>query len=246
MPSADQKTESPPGKAFIPALLDDAGLTPTEFRVYFAILRRGDCFESVPKIANRCRMHRDTVWAALKSLEARGAITKSPKPGHTTLFTALPVSFWAQPNGNEGPAETKGYPSKPGGTQPLTSATTQPEIRGSHPAETEGYKGNPIEGNPIKSFPAKEQRAQSAHTQGASALIIPGCDRWDGIPLPLSDVIAYGATLNIPEQKCREWFEHLKIFRTNNWKAGLRGKHKRDQEREIEEKFSKQGPGRGW
>jgi len=75
--------------------------------------------------------------------------------------------------------------------------------------------------------------------------IIPGNERPDGLPLPLSEIIEYGASWGIPEQKCREWFEHLKLFRTNNWKAGLRRKHRRDWEREIEEGFSK-SPGRGW
>lgn len=187
MPSADQKTESP-GKAFIPASLDDAGLKPTEFRVYCAILRRGECFESVPKIAQRCHMHRDTVWAALKSLEARGAVVKTSRPGHTTLLTALPVNLWTQASGNEGPAETKGYPSKPGDTQPLNSATTQPEIRGSHPAETKGYKGNPIEGSLIKFLPAKE-----AHIEKPK----------------LEEVLAEAKSIGLAEWKARDWFDEM-------------------------------------
>jgi hypothetical protein len=209
-----EQNHSPIGIAFIPSALDDAGLTPNEFRIYCAILRRGDCFESVPKIAIRCQMHRDTAWACIKKLEARGAIIRTARLGTTTLLTATSLNVWA-PSGNGGSAENKGYPSKPGDTQPLNAATTQPEIRAIHPAETEGYKGNPIEGSPIKDTERDT---------------IPASERPDRVALHLSEIVAYGADYGIPEETCRQWLEHIKAHKTAQWKRGLRGAYSRAQQ----------------
>ena len=199
MPSADQKVESW-GVAFIPAALDDSGLTPNEFRVYCAILRRGNCFESVPNLARRIRLHRDTVWAVLKSLETRGAIVRTNQRGRTSIFSALAVSLWTQPSGNEGPAENKGYPSKPGDTQPLNSADTQPEIRVIHPAETEGYKGSPIEGSPIKYLPAK-----GAHIEKPK----------------LEEVLTEASRIGLPEWRALEWFNETGNPPATAWREAL-------------------------
>jgi biotin operon repressor len=199
MPSADQKSESPV-TAFIPSWLDDSDLTPNEFRVLCAIFRRGNCFESVPKLARRIRMHRDTVWTVLKSLEARGAIVRTDRAGRTTLFSAMPVSFWAQPSGNGGPAENSGYPSKQGDTQPLNSASTKPEIRGSHPAEYEGYKGNPVEVSPVKSIPAK----------GAQAEV-----------LKFSEVYDEASRIGLPLWRAAEWLNEIGDKPIEAWRERL-------------------------
>jgi hypothetical protein len=73
---------------------------------------------------------------------------------------------------------------------------------------------NPIEGSPTKVIPAKE--------------------RPDGFELTLSEMIAYGAGIGIPEKKCREWFRHVSLHRSKNWKQGLRNSYTRDCRRLIE------------
>lgn len=52
-------------EAFIPSVLDEAGLSPAEFRVFCRIKRRGECTEGVPKMAVGCKLHPDTIWEAL-------------------------------------------------------------------------------------------------------------------------------------------------------------------------------------
>jgi len=187
MPSADQKTESW-GLAFIPKALDDSDLTPNEFRVYCAILRRGNCFESLPNLARRIRLHPDTVRAVLKSLTARGAIVRTDRSGQTNLFSALPVSLWLPPLGNEGVSETKGYPSKPDTTHPLNSDTPHPKTRDTHPSETEGYKGSPIEGSPSMYIPSK-----GAHIEKPK----------------LEEVLAEAKSIGLAEWKAKDWFEEM-------------------------------------
>lgn len=73
----------------------------------------------------------------------------------------------------------------------------------------------------------KHKQKQSGERERAGALIIPASERPDGIALPLSEVIAYGASYEIPEEICSEWFEHIRRQKTVNWKSSLRGAYSR-------------------
>ncbi len=131
---------------FIPAALDDAGLSLAEFRVFAHVLRRGECFESVPKIAEHCRINRDTAWAALYSMTEKGMLLRIARPGNTTIFKAAPVSCWKTlPSGKEGVAEKRGCPSDSDGRQRKRGGATQRK-RG-------GTKVYPLKDTPSKEAP---------------------------------------------------------------------------------------------
>lgn len=70
---------------FIPAWLDDAGLSQAEFRLYGHLCRRADnktgvAWPQADSIARVCGMARNTVWKALRSLEVKGFIRRAGKP----------------------------------------------------------------------------------------------------------------------------------------------------------------------
>lgn len=71
-------------KPFIPAWLDEAGLSHAEFRLYCHLCRRSDksgiAWPSADSISSDCRMARNTVWKVIKSLEAKGMILREGKP----------------------------------------------------------------------------------------------------------------------------------------------------------------------
>lgn len=75
-------------KPFIPSWLDDAGLTPAQFRVYCHIARRGACWESLPSFARCCKMDREGVQKAIRELESKGWISKR-RTGRTMLLKTL-------------------------------------------------------------------------------------------------------------------------------------------------------------
>lgn len=112
--------------SFIHSSLDDAGLSLSEFRLYCHLLRRGECFSSANTIAEVCRMHVDTVWPALRSLERRGLIVREARRGRTSLIR---VSANPNPLEKEGPPPDYGLPS-----------------RGESPVAPTGKKGSGVTG----------------------------------------------------------------------------------------------------
>ena len=80
---------------FIPAWLDDFGLTPIQFRVYCHICRRDPCFASLDAIAKTCKIYRRTAQRAIKDLLALKLVEKQFRFGSTSvirpsdLFTKL-------------------------------------------------------------------------------------------------------------------------------------------------------------
>lgn len=79
-----------PPRFIVPAFLDDAGLTPAQFRVLARIARRagkdGTCFESLDSMAAGCKLRRATIQNALKDLEAGDWIIKESPPGKTCVY----------------------------------------------------------------------------------------------------------------------------------------------------------------
>ncbi|MGY8644304.1 MAG: helix-turn-helix domain-containing protein [Verrucomicrobiales bacterium] len=82
------KTENTP--IFVRSEIDDAGLSPSEFRVYARIARRGDCYERVGSIAKGCLLHPDTVRKAVKKLKSLRLISIRPRPGFSNKMRILP------------------------------------------------------------------------------------------------------------------------------------------------------------
>ena len=123
---------------FIPAEIDDLGLTPQEFRVMGHVARRagkdGVCFEAIANMAKKCLLHPDTVRATLKSLVRRGVIFGKNRTGDTTLYAFTPF-------------ETKGGVSP---TPPKPMEATSPKGMVPYPSEMKGAKGIPIKGSPLK------------------------------------------------------------------------------------------------
>jgi DNA-binding MarR family transcriptional regulator len=81
----------------IPALLDDAGLRPSEFRLLCHVSRRGPkgCFDSLRTMAEICRMDKETVANALADLVNRNMLYKKTGPGRKVRYTIVhPPSMW--------------------------------------------------------------------------------------------------------------------------------------------------------
>lgn len=79
-PVNERKTHQP----FIPAWLDDAGLSLSAFRVACHLWRRrnrqtGQCNPSARAIARACCLNRDTVWDALSEIEGAGLFRRSKR-----------------------------------------------------------------------------------------------------------------------------------------------------------------------
>lgn len=124
---------------FIHSSLDDAGLTPQEFRLFAHLSRRagsGEAWASAASMASACRMHQDTVWASLNELERRNMVIRQARPGKTTLIRLTKPSDW-----NLNPPGFEGHPSKAptgnGGTPPTPPNRVAP-------TGLEGHEGNPL------------------------------------------------------------------------------------------------------
>ena len=121
---------------FIPATLDDFGFTPAQFRIVCRVARRGNCYESIPKMAAGCRLEIKTVKTALRTLTNSGVFEKQSRQGQTSILKLAPFAQWQQPS--------------PKGTPGAKRPDTQPKWHPTHPTQKAPHKGNPIEGSPIK------------------------------------------------------------------------------------------------
>lgn len=102
---------------FIHSMVDDAGLTAAEFRVYCHLSRRasgGEAFPSVPSIQNHCGMSHRTVRAALRVLLGRGMIRRRDRMGTSCIFTITKPSNWIKGGGAK-MHRVGGCQSAPGG-----------------------------------------------------------------------------------------------------------------------------------
>jgi hypothetical protein len=76
--------------AFVPAWLDDLGLTPLQFRLYCHISRRGQCWEAAGNIAKACCVNRNSVWPALNFLVGAGLVQQERREGQTSILSIIP------------------------------------------------------------------------------------------------------------------------------------------------------------
>jgi hypothetical protein len=130
---------------FIHSRLDDHGLSAAEFRVFCHISRRagnGEAYSSIKEMSAVCRLHPQTVRAALRFLTAHRMLSQEIHPGHTSRYRLASPSDWKPIRRQSTPSEanshlliSQGSPMKAGDT---------------HPCETNRDKGYPYEGNPMK------------------------------------------------------------------------------------------------
>lgn len=134
---------------FIPAWLDEAGLTPVQSRVLIHLWRRADrktgrCWPGADSIAEKCKIHRDSVWPALKELERRGLLRRQRRTGTSNEFFLFPPG---DATGNGGPTGTEGPTQSLETDGPRSLEWDGPrsqESDGRGMQETEGRKGIPI------------------------------------------------------------------------------------------------------
>ena len=131
---------------FIPAWLDEAGLTPAQFRVLCHVARRGECFDALPTFARCCRMERETVQRALKHLAALGKVTKEERKWDTNIYRLAD-------SGKDGLLP-----------QRQRRANPHPKRRATIVAAKTGYKGSPYEGSPSKGQPRFQTRVIDPRT----------------------------------------------------------------------------------
>jgi hypothetical protein len=138
------------GDTFIHSALDEAGLSPAEFRVFCHVSRRagenGRCYAAIESFADVCRLSLPTVRKALRSLSAQGFISQTRRDGQTTIYKPTPLADW------------KPY---------AKVAPLQKEDRGSvvlHPTPAKAVEATPVkrrplsispEGDPSKAIPIK-------------------------------------------------------------------------------------------
>ena len=204
---------------FIPAKLDDADLTPHQFRVFCRISRRGDCTESVGRMASAMGMHEDTVRKALKALSEASMISRTKRPGTTTLHEEKPPSQWQlsslsrnDPSDKDGGvrAENEGgdknHPCENEGGDPC-------ENEGGDPCENEGgaSKGYPLEGNPLEgSYSVVEIEISTAPSWWGSRVSL-------GLQLPISRRLED----KIPDEHPARSERHLRYRKAAEWSLRL-------------------------
>jgi len=71
---------------FIPAWLDDAGLSVLAFRIYCRILRRGELWESKTRLEKEFGVRNRTLAAAFIELLAGGLITEEQQTGKPSIY----------------------------------------------------------------------------------------------------------------------------------------------------------------
>lgn len=135
-------------KPFIPAWLDNAGLTPSQFRVMCHISRRGLCWDSLDTMESVCKMRRRTIQIALKELLAMKRIHSASRVGQSSIYSLEPITKQALGSNGTHPKRgtTGGYETGTGG---------QDERGTTHLLRNRHYKGNPSEGYPNKGKPNK-------------------------------------------------------------------------------------------
>jgi DNA-binding MarR family transcriptional regulator len=202
-----QTTTARDCRPFIPASLDDFGLTPPQFRVLCHLHRRagsnGDCYPAAHSIAKTCKIHRDTVWKCIKELESAKLIKRSKGRRNSNryhILASIPVG------GKQGPTQANELAESEG--QELA------ESKGRELAESKGRKGYPHKGNQrrvsipggISSDPLSEKKPRQrnaildalASIDGSDPLQVPA-KAWGGIAAALADIKTVCPELTIIE-----------------------------------------------
>ena len=128
---------------FIPIPMDDAGLTPAQFRIVCRVSRRGSCFESIEHMGKGCRLAVNTVKKVLPFLVSCNVLSKEKRTGQTSIYRVKSPSQWRiEPRPKDTPAQKTTGDVK----QPIPQARRHP----SHPAQKAPHKDSPIKVLPLK------------------------------------------------------------------------------------------------
>jgi len=147
-PNPSATNLKPMGKTrpFIPRQMDEAGLTPAQFRVACRVARRGLCNESIARIAKGCQLAVKTVKAVLVALVARNVLSKQTRYGHTSVYQVKAVENWQpKPSPKDYLAQTA--------PQAVEQPSPQPKRHPNHLAQTAPHKGNPFKVIPLRGGP---------------------------------------------------------------------------------------------
>jgi hypothetical protein len=145
-PTSPTRKESG-GLPFIPAILDDLGLSTHVFRAYGHIARRagsdGEFFESIPKAARHCKMDEKTFRGAVHFLTKSGMLTRIERRGYTAIYRLAQVRSWKPSQNTPLPNDTIGgnresSPAK----RHLTTPTKSPQTK--LPPLKNSQEGTPI------------------------------------------------------------------------------------------------------
>lgn len=90
MEARQLEKKQPKNAIFVHSALDEAGLDVYEFRLLAHIARRGNCFASLAKTADICKMSVRKAQSTLKSLEKGGFIQKEKRKGSTDIYKLAP------------------------------------------------------------------------------------------------------------------------------------------------------------
>jgi DNA-binding MarR family transcriptional regulator len=120
---------------FIHSELDDAGLKPSEFRVYAHLSRRagkGRAYPGIDSISAVCRINKTTAIEAIKHLESMGMIEVNRIKGVRNVYVLTKRSRWLIDRSNPG-----------NGMPPVLFEVTDSSISGNGAVPNGGTKGNP-------------------------------------------------------------------------------------------------------
>ena len=173
--STSQEPDAPPAPLldgrtdfnviFIHSRLDDYGLSPQQFRVYAHLARRagsGGAWSSVARMAHVCKLHPQTVRAALRVLVRHRLITRQPRPSTTPIYRLTKADQW------EPPTSITGHPSERITPPSVSEGGTTKRIQ-DHPYEKDAGEGNPTEGNPPKAKGGKNTGLASEWNPGRTS-----------------------------------------------------------------------------
>jgi hypothetical protein len=131
---------------FIPSKMDDAGLTPAQFRIVSRVSRRGECYESIKNMAKGCRLAVTTVKTALRFLVSRNVFSKEKRAGETSIYRVKAANEWrTEPDPNDCPAQTA--------TQVAEPSAPRPKCHPDHLDQKTSRNGHPNKCIPVESGP---------------------------------------------------------------------------------------------
>lgn len=151
---------------FVHSALDDYPLTPEEFRVYAHLARRaghGDAYPAVASIAQKCRMHEDTVRRCLQNLIAFKMLEAHERKGRTTLYTLTKFSKWVRP---EVVTALHAQQSKVGAAKRAAKRAAKAEAEAAAAANPPVTEGG-VQGGVQEQTPPKRREGYPPVTEGA-------------------------------------------------------------------------------
>jgi hypothetical protein len=181
MEDSAKTPEKSSGLVFIHSLVDDYGMSPSQFRIFCAFSRRGKCFEPVPEIAKRIGLHPDTAWSAIRYLLQQKLVSRESRHGQTSVYKINPASQWLPPTGIKGAPENEGHALKP--------SKRHPKKRGTHLPGLKGCKGDPDQGSPIKVI--QQAAAESFPPSLSSALFQQTWGEWKAYRMGLRNKLKF-------------------------------------------------------